>query len=117
MHGRLAALPATRGCIDLERIQQFEADTGISVEVRYAGSAELAATILEEGENSPADVFFAQDPASLGAVALGGYFRELDPSILDKVDPAFSALRRFGTMHRQRAGSSRDRTEQLLDAT
>ena len=50
-------------------IQQFEDTTGISVEVRYADSAELAATILEEGQNSPADVFFAQDPASLGAVA------------------------------------------------
>ena len=24
MHGRLAALPATRGCLDLEQIQQFE---------------------------------------------------------------------------------------------
>ena len=71
-------------------IERFEEATGISVAVRYAGSAELAATILEEGINSPADVFFAQDPASLGAVALGGYFQTLDNALLDQVDAGFS---------------------------
>ena len=48
--------------------ERFEEETGITVDVRYADSAELAATIAEEGDNSPADVFFAQDPGSLGAV-------------------------------------------------
>lgn len=71
-------------------IDRFEEATGIAVEVRYAGSAELAATILEEGANSPADVFFAQDPASLGVVALGGYFRTLDDALLNRVDAGFS---------------------------
>jgi iron(III) transport system substrate-binding protein len=71
-------------------IDRFEEASGISVEVRYAESAELAATILEEGSNSPADVFFAQDPASLGAVALGGYFQTLDTALLDRVDDRFS---------------------------
>lgn len=48
--------------------EKFTEATGIDVEVRYGDSAELAATIAEEGENSPADVFWAQDPGSLGAV-------------------------------------------------
>ncbi|NJN84589.1 MAG: solute-binding protein, partial [Caldilineaceae bacterium] len=51
-------------------IEQFTADTGIAVEVRYGGTAEMAATILEEGANSPADLFFAQDAGSLGALAM-----------------------------------------------
>ena len=49
-------------------IQQFSQATGIEVEVKYGGTAQLAATLLEEGDNSPADIFFAQDPGGLGAV-------------------------------------------------
>ena len=33
--------------------ERFEQETGIDVEVRYGDSAELAATIAEEGDNSP----------------------------------------------------------------
>ena len=49
-------------------IQEFAALTGIDVQVKYAGTASLAATLLEEGDKSPADVFYAQDPGGLGAV-------------------------------------------------
>ena len=49
-------------------IQEFADLTGIDVQVKYAGTASLAATLLEEGDKSPADVFYAQDPGGLGAV-------------------------------------------------
>ena len=49
-------------------IRQFADLSGIDVRVKYAGTATLAATLLEEGANSPADVFYAQDPGGLGAV-------------------------------------------------
>jgi iron(III) transport system substrate-binding protein len=71
-------------------IEDFEQASGIDVEVRYAGSPELAATILEEGESSPADVFFAQDPASLGTVTLAGLFTTLDDAVLEAVPASFS---------------------------
>lgn len=67
----------------------FTAATGIETEVRYGDSAELAATILEEGDASPADVFFAQDAGSLGAVAEGDLFAALDPAVIERVDPRF----------------------------
>ena len=50
-------------------IAQFAEATGIDVQVKYGSTFEVAATLLEEGENSPADVFFAQDPGGLGAVS------------------------------------------------
>ena len=47
----------------------FTEQTGIEVERRYGGTAELAAQILEEGDSTRADVFFAQDAGALGALA------------------------------------------------
>ena len=67
----------------------FEETTGIDLEVRYGDSAELAATIAEEGDNSPADVFFAQDAGTLGAVANEGLLALLAPEVLDRVDTRF----------------------------
>ncbi len=68
-------------------IAQFQEATGIQVEARWGSTAELAATLLEEGERSPADVFFAQDPGGLGAVA--AMMAVLPDDILNRVDPRF----------------------------
>lgn len=86
-------------------IERFETASGIDVEVRYGDSAELAATILEEGTNSPADVFLAQDPASLGAVAQADLFTALDTTITDLVPARFAddAGRWVGISGRARA--------------
>jgi iron(III) transport system substrate-binding protein len=68
-------------------IEDFEAGSGMDVEVRFGDSGELAATLLAEGEDTEADVFFAQDPASLGAAAelMGG----LPESTLGLVDARY----------------------------
>src|SRR3972149_494692 len=68
-------------------IDQFSKSTGIKVQVRYAGTSELAATILEEGKNSPADLFFAQDPGGLGAAT--PLLTQLPESITAQVEPVF----------------------------
>ncbi len=49
-------------------IKQFTEATGVQVDVKYGATSALAATLLEEGSRSPADVYFAQDPGDLGAV-------------------------------------------------
>jgi iron(III) transport system substrate-binding protein len=68
-------------------IEDFETSSGLEVEVRYGDSSELAATLLAEGENTDADVFFAQDPASLGAAA--ELMAELPESTLGLVDARY----------------------------
>ena len=70
-------------------LDQFEVDTGIDVRVRYGGTAELAVAILEEGDRSPADVFFAQDAGALGALQDHGRFLDLDDAFLNRVDAVF----------------------------
>jgi iron(III) transport system substrate-binding protein len=69
--------------------EQFEEESGVDVQVRYGDTAELAATILEEGPNSPADLFFAQDPGALGALSDAGLFAELPVGILERVEGRF----------------------------
>jgi iron(III) transport system substrate-binding protein len=68
-------------------IEQFQEASGIDVEVRYGATSEMAATLLEEGNNSPADVFFAQDPGGLGAVT--DLLAPLPEDILHQVDGRF----------------------------
>ena len=63
-------------------VEMFESATGINVSVKYGSTSEIAATLTEEGKNTSADVFFAQDPAGLGAVAAEGILAPLDQDIL-----------------------------------
>ncbi len=70
-------------------ISLAEDATGIDLAVRYAGTSELAAQILEEGDNSPADVFFAQDAGALGALAKEGLLAPMPESVLSLVDARY----------------------------
>jgi iron(III) transport system substrate-binding protein len=70
-------------------LERFTEATGIEVETRYGDTSELAALLLEEGERSPADIFFAQDAGALGAVAAAGLFAPLSSDVLDRVPAGF----------------------------
>jgi iron(III) transport system substrate-binding protein len=72
-------------------IDLYEEEVNRDVEVRFGDSATLAAQIAEEGDNSPADVFFSQDAGSLGAVDAEGLLEPLPPDILDRVPARFRA--------------------------
>ena len=70
-------------------VEQFATATGIDVKVNYGSNAALVATIQEEGQNSPADVYYGSDPGSLGA--LESRLQVLPNTILTKVDPKLSS--------------------------
>ncbi|MDE2970768.1 MAG: iron ABC transporter substrate-binding protein [Acidobacteriota bacterium] len=70
-------------------VEAFQAETGIQVEIRYGGTADLAAQILEEGDQSPADVYYGQDAGALGQLASEGRLSPLPDSILDRVPARF----------------------------
>ncbi len=70
---------------------EFTKQSGIELNIRYGDSSALAAQILEEGENSPADLFISQDAGSLGAVSVTGLFSKLEGSLLDRVGSDFKS--------------------------
>jgi len=67
-------------------LEVFGESSGVDIRVKYAGSASTAATLMEEGNNTPADVVFLQDPGSLGSLAAEGMLSDLPQETLDKVD-------------------------------
>ncbi|HEV2791307.1 MAG TPA: extracellular solute-binding protein [Solirubrobacterales bacterium] len=70
-------------------VDSYEAKEKLDVQVRFAETADLAATLVEEGDASPADVFFAQEPGAIAAVAEAGLLAELPQDILASVPPRF----------------------------
>ena len=76
--GRIPA--AIGGAVDIH-----EAQVDRDVQVRYAETADLAATLVEEGDASPADAFFAQEPGAIGAVADAGLLARLPDDVLELV--------------------------------
>lgn len=68
-------------------LEQFNEETGIPIDVRYGDSANLALLIDEEGENSPADVFYSQTPGATGFLAAQDRLAAVPDEVLAQVDP------------------------------
>lgn len=68
-------------------LENITAATGVTPEVRYASTSELAAQILDEGGNTPAGLFFSQDAGALGALAINDRLTTLPDDVRGMVDP------------------------------
>jgi iron(III) transport system substrate-binding protein len=74
-------------------LERFREQTGIDVRVRYGSTSELTATLMEEGSNTPADLFISQDAAALGALSVAGMLVPIAPELLDRLAPRFRSAR------------------------
>ena len=74
-------------------LERYQKETGVKLDIRYSDSADLAATLIEEGDNSPADVFFSQDAGALGALQKEGLLAKLPQATLDEVDARYRSTK------------------------
>lgn len=72
-------------------LTQFSEETGIQLEILYGDTAGLASQIIEEGANSPADVYISQDGGALGALAQAGLLDTLPSDVLERVPSQFQS--------------------------
>ncbi|MCT7973808.1 iron ABC transporter substrate-binding protein [Laspinema olomoucense] len=70
-------------------IDKARQELGLDIEVRYGDTAELAIALLEEGRNSRADLFFAQDAGALGAMAQARRTMPISQPLINRVDSRF----------------------------
>lgn len=73
----------------LKLLDAFTAATGIRVESRKGSSIQLANQIIEEGERSPADLFFSEESPPVAALAERGLLAKLADTTLDQVRPGY----------------------------
>ena len=70
-------------------VEAYSEETGVEIDVRYGNSAEMAAQLLEEGEGTPADVFYSQEVGAIGALAKAELLGELPQDVVDRADERF----------------------------
>lgn len=70
-------------------IKQARKDLNLDIKVRYGKTSQLAIALLEEGKNSRADLFFAQDAGALGALERRRRTLPISIPILRKVPPRY----------------------------
>ena len=71
-------------------LERYAKESGVDIRVKYAETGETLATLLEEGDNTRADVFISQDAGALGLLAERGMFEPLPEELLADVQDGFS---------------------------
>ena len=77
--------------VDAMLMAAFTKQTGIQVQVREGEGPDIAAQILQEGADSPADVFFTENSPELNLLDEKGLLAPVDPATLAQVPAQYSA--------------------------
>lgn len=89
--GRLTIYSGRAESLVAPAIAAAEEALGIEIDIRYATTSELVIQMIEEGDATPADLFFTADAGALSAVAAEGIFTTLPQDVLDRVPANFRA--------------------------
>ncbi len=72
-------------------VAAFEKQTGIKVNVRSGDEATLGNQIVQEGSNSPADVFYTENTPVLEELTQKGLLASVDPATLTAIPAQYSS--------------------------
>ena len=72
-------------------VAAFTAATGIEVVTRNAESPELASQLVEEGANSPADLFFSEQSPPIASLQEKGLLAKIDSGTLEAISAKYAA--------------------------
>ena len=80
-----------------EIVPLFEEETGLDVELRNGKDLELANQLVEEGEDSPADVFLTENSPAMSIVDNAGLFTEVSDAALENIPDEYEPASRNWT--------------------
>jgi len=70
-------------------LEQFAEEEDIAIDIRYGDTPQLALLLAEEGDRTPADVFWGQSPGATAYLAERDLLAPLSTKVLGLVDPRF----------------------------
>ena len=77
--------------VDAMLVAAFTKQTGIQVKVHEGEGPEIAAQIIQEGADSPADGFLTENSPELNLLDEKGLLAPVDPATLKLIAPEYSA--------------------------
>ena len=87
--GAITVYNAQHASLTKSWVEGFERETGIKVTVRNGGDTELGNQLVQEGANTPADVFLTENSPAMTLVESAGLLASLNPATLAQVPAHF----------------------------
>ncbi len=99
-----------------EIVPLFEEESGLDVELRSGKDLEMANQIVEEGEDSPADVFLTENSPAMTIVDNAGLFAELPESATETIPDEYVPADRTWTGFLARSTVAMYNTDTMTEA-
>ena len=87
--GAITVYNAQHASLTKSWVEGFERETGIKVTLRNGGDTELGNQLVQEGANTPADVFLTENSPAMALVESAGLLAPLNPTTLAQVPAHF----------------------------